>query len=179
MKIQNPGCEIDSLYLNKDGSIQTARISAGFEIGDFRYHVWLNPDGSIIKGRRSMARGAPEMQVLFKNPIAHDRKSKTVFLDATAKKNAPLIAELMASISIPLAIELFKKNEQAAQEQAAADWRVAMILETKQAAAEKLFDALIELLALVETFAPYERGELPVVEMAKTALDAATLKVTS
>lgn len=91
-------------------------ISAGFDFNGFRYHVWLNDDASVQGG------------ILYCNPpLGTERHGPGSFntrkLDAKAKANAPLVAQLLAAIDVAAAREEFRARQQGKIEKRSAEHR--------------------------------------------------------
>jgi hypothetical protein len=85
---------------------KSSRFVARFELGEFRYHVWLGQDGKF------------EDKILYKNPI--DEKAhhnwRTRKLDALAISNRQLVRQLFTAIERDSLIE--KARKKALDEQA-------------------------------------------------------------
>jgi hypothetical protein len=92
--IENPTCEIHGGYSPEHGS-----VSAGFDLGDGRYHVWLTSTGRL-----------PDGATLYKNPRLRPDGTcvpesdpayfPTRHLDPAAKCNKPLVDQLLAAIDV-------------------------------------------------------------------------------
>jgi len=102
-------------------------LGASFDLGDSHYHIWLHLDGP---DRFSM-----KNNILFKNPSQsvraerkpHEKLPTTKRLDAKAKANAVLVAELLRSVDLDAAVrdheaaQAAERDERARQAQAQAN----------------------------------------------------------
>lgn len=121
-RIENPYCKVHGMGL-----------CAGFTIAGDRYHVWLNPEGTALKDK----------PILYKNPINIKKHQPGYYeckhLDATAKVNAALIAELLASIDPERAWADYRAEQAAEEAKLKAEAKARKDRETLEQAAPDLF----------------------------------------
>jgi hypothetical protein len=115
-----------------------ARASINWNEGEFRFHAWINTETLEIEVGGA---GISRKPTIYKNPVNSDGKHRTIYLDATAKKNVAILAHVIHNIKLHDLMSAGRKQH-AADEAAEDARRKQQEIEYRRAEFRKLFIAM-------------------------------------